>query len=202
MSLNCPSCGGAVPNNLRYAKLVVCPTCQTSLFLEDDAVKSAGERSQLAMEPSLFAVGVPFSWRGDTYVPHGRVRFSFGEQDGYWDEWWVASNTGEAWWMSVDEGDIAFEQPLELNGAAPPFERLQRGGTIKVGEDTLTVTEKDTGSCLGVEGSIPEVISFGEKHNYVHLSGPKGVLLTIEYADGEAEVFKGRWIDPFEIETL
>ena len=79
MDLNCPSCGGAVPHQLKYAKLVVCPQCQTSLFLEDDAVKSAGERSALTDEPSLFAVGVPFSHRGETHVPRRALRTPFSK---------------------------------------------------------------------------------------------------------------------------
>jgi hypothetical protein len=200
MALNCPSCGGEVPHNLQYAKLVVCPTCTTSLFLEDDAVRNAGERSALVDEPSIFSLGVPFTWRSTTYVPHGRIRYDYGR--GFWDEWWVTSNTGEAVWMSVDEGDIAIEKPLALEGAAPPFNALSRGGSVKVGDDSLTVTEKSTATCIGFEGELPEVVVAGEKHDYVHLSGPGGLLLTVEYPERETLVFRGEWIDPFEIETM
>ena len=48
MDLNCPNCGAAVPHNLKYAKLASCPSCQVALFLEEDAVKHAGERNALA----------------------------------------------------------------------------------------------------------------------------------------------------------
>lgn len=200
MDLNCPSCGSAVPHALRYAKLVVCPACQTSLFLEDEAVRQAGERAALAAAPSLFARGVPFSYRGATYVPHGRIRFDYGR--GYWDEWWVESSTGEAGWMSVDEGDIAFEEPLQLSGAAPAFERLSLGAKLSLGEDEVTVTEKNEATCLGAEGELPEIIAPGDRHGYVHLSGPQGLLITLEYAGDETLAFRGRWIDPFEVESL
>ena len=202
MDLNCPNCGTAVPHNLKYAKLASCPSCQVALFLEDEVVKHAGERNALADAPSLFAVGVPFTWRHTTYVPHGRVRFVYGDERGFWDEWWVSSNTGESCWMSVDEGDIAMEQALELNGAAPAFDSLSVGSTVSVGGESLRVTEKNFASCLGFEGEIPEVIQFGEKHAYVHLLGANALLLTVEYSDESTQVFKGNWIDPFEIETL
>lgn len=200
MDLNCPSCGAQVPHNLKYAKLVVCPSCSAGLFLEDDAVRGAGERAALSVEPSLFQLGVPFEWRNGTYVPHGRIRFDYGR--GFWDEWWVGSNAGEAVWMSVDEGDIAIESPLTLNGAAPAFESLQTGNTVKMGDTSLIVTERNSATCIGFEGELPEIIAPGDQHDYVHLSGPGGLLYTIEYADGETEVFKGQWIDPFEVKTL
>ena len=104
--------------------------------------------------------------------------------------------------MSVDEGDIAMEQALELNGAAPAFDSLSVGSTVSVGGESLRVTEKNFASCLGFEGEIPEVIQFGEKHAYVHLLGANALLLTVEYSDESTQVFKGNWIDPFEIETL
>lgn len=197
--LNCPSCGNVVPHQLQYAKLVVCPSCQVTLFLEDDAVKHAGERSVIAQGPSIFALGVPFTHANTTYVPHGRIRFDYGR--GYWDEWWVHSNEGEGLWISVDEGDIAVEHPLALNGPAPDFDALAVGSTITVGDQKLTVTEKNSAECIGFEGELPEVISVGERHNYVHLSGPRGLILTVEFFDGEALVFKGLWIDPFEVRT-
>ena len=198
--LNCPSCGSEVPHHLRYAILVTCPSCQAALFLEDGAVNNAGERSALAQGPSIFQLGQPFKHNAITYVPHGRVRFDYG--NGYWDEWWVESDQGEASWVSVDEGDIALQRPLTLNSAAPAYDALHVGGTLTVGKQALTVTERNEAVCIGFEGELPEVISAGEPHRYVHLSGPRGLLLTIEYSDDEAAVFEGHWIDPYEVKTL
>ena len=199
-TLNCPSCGGEVPHELKYAKLVVCPQCQTSLFLEDEAVRNAGERSTLSDEPSLFSVGIPFDYHNVTHVPHGRIRFDYGQ--GHWDEWWVTTNTGEAVWVSVDEGDIVMQTPLELKGAAPAYDKLTMGRTITMGSDTLKVTEKNLSQCIGFEGELPEVIAVGEEHAYVHLSGPQGLLLTVEYFEGRAGIFRGHWIDPFEVKPF
>jgi hypothetical protein len=73
---------------------------------------------------------------------------------------------------------------------------------LTVGKQALTVTERNEAVCIGFEGELPEVISAGEPHRYVHLSGPRGLLLTIEYSDDEAAVFEGHWIDPYEVKTL
>lgn len=194
--LSCPSCGNAVPHELRYAKLVVCPSCQVSLFLEDDAVKHAGERSALVDGPSLFEVGRPFYYGGGTYVPHGRIRYDYGR--GWWDEWWVGTDAGQAVWVSVDEGDIVMQEPLNLNGPAPAWESLQLGTTLSVGSQNLTVTERNEANCVGFQGELPEFVQLGQVHRFVHLSGPKGLLLTIEF-DDETQVYKGFWLDPFEI---
>ena len=95
-------------------------------------------------------------------------------------------NTGESCWMSVDEGDIAMEQALELNDAAPAFESLDIGSTVDVGGQSLHVTEKNFASCLGFGGELPEVIGW-EKHAYVHLLGANSLLVTVEYSDEGTE---------------
>jgi hypothetical protein len=186
-----------VPRHLQFAKLVTCPSCKVSLFLEDDAVKNAGTRAAIADGASIFSLGVPFTYRGLTYFPHGRIRFDYGQ--GFWDEWWVSSDTGEQSWVSVDEGDIAIEQPLSMNDAAPSYASLNVGSHVTVGPQKLLVTEKNSAECIGFEGELPEVIAIGETHHFVHLSGPKGLLLTIEYADDSEQIFKGLWVDPFEV---
>ncbi|MFT5392197.1 MAG: hypothetical protein ACI8PT_002394 [Gammaproteobacteria bacterium] len=200
MDLNCPSCGGAVPSRLKYAKLLVCPHCQVSLFLEDEAVKNAGERSVLTTVPSIFELGRRYQYRNWTLETYGRVRFDYGH--GFWDEWWVVLDSGQGRWVSIDEGDIAVESPIEFNQAPPDFDSLVVGHGLSIADHTGTVTEKNEAVCLGLEGELPEVIAPGDRHQYAHLSAPGGVLLTLEFYPDRFALTKGLWIDPFDIQTL
>lgn len=200
MDLNCPSCGGAVPSRLKYAKLLVCPQCQTSLFLEDEVVKNAGERSVLAEVPSIFEMGRRYRYRNWTLETYGRARFDYGL--GFWDEWWVVLDNGQGRWISIDEGDMAVESPLELGPAPPRYETLDIGDTFTLAQTQVQVTEKNEARCIGLEGELPEVLIPGDKHRYVHLSAPGGVILTLEFFESTFALHKGVWIDPFDVHPI
>ena len=201
-TLNCPACGAAVPSRLAHAKLLVCEQCQTSLFLEDEAVKNIGTKAALTDGPSLLQKGQRYQYRQWIFETYGRARFEYGDGDGYWDEWWVVLDSGEGRWLSVDEGDIAVESPLEFNATPPGYDQLEIGQDIKFADQTLTVTEKNRSACIALEGELPEIIAPGDIHEYVHLSGPSGLIITLEFYDGNFDVYKGVWIDPFEVKSL
>lgn len=199
-SLNCPACGAAVPRRLRHAKLTVCEHCRTALFLEDEAARSAGEKSVLAPAPSILQLGRRFRYRNWLFEPYGHLRYEYG--DGFWDEWWVILDSGAGKWISIDEGDVAVENRLDHKGKVPALDALDVGARITAMNQTLTVTEKNRATCAGFEGELPEVVTLGEAHDYVHLSGPRGLLITLEWAAGSVSVYKGVWVDPFDIEPL
>ena len=64
------------------------------------------------------------------------------------------------------------------------------------------VTEKGQGRCVGFEGELPSKIQIGDVHKYIHLSQGAGNLVTVEFTKNLTETFKGKWIDPLEIEVL
>ncbi len=200
VTMNCPSCGAEVPSALAYSKLAVCAHCNTTLFLEDQVVKQAGVKSVLAQDPSIFSLGGWYQYKGWVFAPLGRVRFDYG--DGYWDEWWVLRDTGEGRWMSVDEGDIAFEVAIDVSGEVPDVAALRVGQAVQLDGMHLKVTERHKAVCLGMEGELPEVNFPGDEHDYAHLSGPRGLLVTGEHFNGETRFYKGAWVDPFEVRSL
>ena len=200
VELNCPVCGAKAPSRLQHAKLIVCEHCQTSLFLEDEVVKHIGEKSVLTDVPSIIEMGRRFQYRNWTFEPYGRIRFDYG--DGFWDEWWVVLDNGNGRWVSVDEGEIAIESPVEFNETPPDYDTLTIGSEITLTSQSLRVTERNVATCIGVQGELPEVIAPGETHQYVHLSGPRGLLLTLEFHDDSFSLYKGLWIDPFDLRVL
>ena len=64
------------------------------------------------------------------------------------------------------------------------------------------VTEKGTGTCVGFEGELPEKLTIGESHIYLHLSEGRGKLLTLESTASKTETFSGEWIDPLTIKRV
>lgn len=199
-SHNCPQCGSALPQHFRHSKLAVCEHCHSTIFLEDEAVRLAGQASVLAEMPSLLQMGVPFTYQQQTYTPMGLVRYRY--QGGFWDEWWVMDKAGEGRWVSVDEGDFAFETPLHWQVPFPDIRTVQVGQTVQHVTQTWQVTEKNLCHCEGVRGELPEAILPNERMGYLHLSGAHAALVTLEYPFNAApRAYQGQWIDPFEITT-
>lgn len=203
-TIHCPSCGAEAPVNIKHCKLMACAYCNSTLLFNDDGVKHIGDQSTLVDIPSIFKLGQPFQYRTMSFTPYGRVQFDYG--DGIWDEWWVLNSSNQGKWISVDEGDIAIETPASFSvseiNSIPPYKQLTIGQKINLGGLDLTVTEKDSSTCIGVEGQLPEIILPGDTFDYAHLSGDKGALLTVEFFGKDVNVFQGNWIDPFELKAI
>ncbi len=196
---NCAACGAPLTLKFRYTKIMTCPHCGAGLFLEDKAVKLRGLESVMADYPSLFELYADFQYRQYTFTLLGLLRFEYAH--GYWDEWWALMSDGEGRWISVDEGDIAIEQPVELQGK-PFAPDLQMGKTLELNGENWRVTERGVAKCIGLQGEIPELLMVGDTFDYVHLSGAQGRLMTLELSKGDISAHQGQWVDPFEVKRL
>ncbi len=195
-SLQCPQCGSELPLYFKYSKMITCPYCKSTIFLEDDAVKLAGIESVINDEPSLLHIYKAFEYEGDTYRPIGRLQYRV---DRYlWDEWWVVGNDGEAFWLSVDDGDYIAEKEIPFELELDSYDSVELGDRVS----GWIVTEKGEGILEAFEGELPEVPKIGEKHHYIHLSDNDGTMLTAEFYDGQKSLYMGKWIDPFEIREI
>ncbi|MGI9511052.1 MAG: DUF4178 domain-containing protein [Geminicoccaceae bacterium] len=195
----CPNCGAELEARLRTTKLVACNYCDSNVLLEDDAVRLAGKQGVMADYPSLIQMHGNYRYRDWKFMAVGRARFDYGQ--GFWDEWWVTSGDGEGRWLSVDEGDFALEETVDIEKTPSPFE-LTPGSRIEIGDESLLVTEQGRALCVGVQGELPEVLEVGDSYSYFHLSGAGGRLYTLEIDRGRAAFHRGHWLDPFEIEAL
>ena len=198
-TFSCPNCGAELEARLRTTKLVACSYCNSSVLLEDDAVRLAGEQGVMADYPSLIQMHGNYRYRNWQFMAIGRARFDYGQ--GYWDEWWVMGGDGEGRWLSVDEGDFALEEPVDIERTPSPFE-LAPGQAITIAGEELTVTEQGKATCIGVQGELPEALEVGDSYSYFHLSGVGGRLYTLEVDRGRAVLHRGRWMSAFEIEVL
>jgi hypothetical protein len=130
-------------------------------------------------------------------MPVGKIRYSYGR--GFWEEFFLKRDDKKEWWLSIDEGDFALEQKVDIKILGDiDFDSLRVGRFIK----DYMVTEMGSGKVEGFAGEIPEPIELGLTHNYIHLSGAGSELLTIEYDTLGKELYQGNWIDPFLIERL
>ena len=192
--LSCPQCGYAIPLYFKHIKLIQCASCKSTIFLEDKAVKLSGDSSVLAPEISLLELNTPFVFEQKSYLPLGKIRYSYGR--GFWEEWWMKDTQNSEYWLSVDEGDVVFQQKAEVTYPDVLFSRLRVGLVIS---DGWIVTELGTAICEGFAGSLPKKVAVDSNYSYAHLSGKNAKLRTLEMVDGTLEVYEGKWISPFDI---
>lgn len=196
-SINCPQCGDTLPLYFKHVKLVQCLSCKSTIFLENEATRLAGDSSVLAPEISLIHLNVPFGYEHKSYLPLGKIRYSYGR--GFWEEWWLKDSEGNEYWLSIDEGDFVLEQQIESRYSTELFNTLNVG---QVTVDNLLVTETGMATCEGFEGALPKTVSKGDSYLYTHLSGKDASLTTLELGKDGVEVYSGKWISPFDIKKV
>ena len=196
-SINCPQCGDTLALYFKHTKLVQCHSCKSNIFLENDATRLAGDSSVLAPEISILTLNTPFLYAQKSYLPLGKIRYSYGR--GFWEEWWLKDTQNNEFWMSVDEGDLVLEEKIKSEYTSDSFNALRVGDTIA---ENWVVTEVGTATCEGFEGSLPKKVKVGSTHKYAHLSGANAALQTLEFSDDRVEVYLGKWISPFNIGSV
>ena len=180
----------------KWTKLVECRSCNSSIFLNDRGAELIGEASTLSPEPSLIKLHEAIIIDHKSYLPLGKIRYSYGR--GFWEEWFLKGERNQEFWLSIDEGDFVLEKPTEMS---LPFKSPR---VVRVGRryGDYLATEVGEGVCVGFEGELPSTITIGETHNYIHLSKGGGSLITVEFGDGVNKIFKGKWIDPLTIKSV
>lgn len=196
-NINCPQCGDALPLYIRHTKLVQCYSCKSSIFLENDATTLAGNSAVLAPEISILTLNSPFFHKQKSYLPLGKIRYSYGR--GFWEEWWLKDTQNNEFWLSIDEGDLVLQQTTQMHFDIDKISHLRLGDTLN---NEWIVTEMGTAKCEGFEGALPKDIKVGSHYNYIHLSGKNASLITLEYHDNTIEAYKGQWISPFDIGSI
>jgi len=195
---NCPKCGDEVGEALARFRMLNCPSCGTSLFLQDDRLTLAGELGVMHEVPLLFGLGDSVAIGGRAFTPVGHARYSYGR--GTWDEFWALDASGSGGWISVDEGDVVVQRPLHRD--APDLTRPPTlGSRISVRAGDFTVTEVEQATCVALRGNFSEVLQRGERYRFVNATGKKAAILSGEFGDGVVRWYLGDWVDAFAVKV-
>lgn len=197
---SCPNCGAALPKLLRHARMVNCEFCGSSVVLEDEVVRKAGEAGEMLDAPELIRLGHATALPGGVFEAFGHVRYDYGR--GHWDEY-HGSFDGELVWVSVDEGDVVLQRAVAPRAVPKGGRRLFRIGTeITIEGATYTCTEVDNAEAVAFRGQLPEPVAVGDLHLFANFTGYKGAIVSGEIWNEGAAWFEGQWIDPFEVTPL
>jgi hypothetical protein len=191
-SLSCPSCGGPLPIEHRFVRMVTCKYCETLNEITDGGLSPAGKMGRLAPLPTRFAVGQAGTLSGRPFRVLGRVRY--GHEEGVWDEWYLAFDNGEAAWLEEEEGEVILAQVEQLRTPAPTFEEARLGSRFDVNGHPFLVTERCRARVMGSEGQLFFKAVPGRPVLFVE-GNVGGRIAFLEYSDGEIEFGVGEPLD-------
>jgi len=193
----CPNCGYGFDNLRKSTRMFDCPSCDTTLFRDTDALKPVGNNGEMHAYEMLFGLNDTVTVDGKGYIIVGHARYDYGR--GVWDEFYGEDSTGDGVWFSVDEGDVAVQVPYAGNAGPRQTDPLPVGSTFGYSGRDYTVTEADTATCIAVRGQFPELVQVGDAHYFINAAGPTGQLMSGEFWDGGHQWFDGMWLDPFTL---
>ncbi|EAQ04180.1 hypothetical protein OB2597_08559 [Pseudooceanicola batsensis HTCC2597] len=198
VQMSCPNCGDRVETR-SGVRMLTCPSCGTTLLIEDEVVKAAGQAGVMHEAPLLFGIGDRVHCPAGVFDILGHARFSYGR--GWWDEFWALDAEGHPAWLSIDEGDVAVQRRLRGEAGPGGGMALRLGDGFRFRGDDYRVTEIDLAECIALRGEFDEALSVGETYRFINALSQGGALLSGEFQDGSALWFEGEWIDPFEVRT-
>jgi hypothetical protein len=204
MELSCPSCGAPVAFRSTLSVEAVCGSCRSLLARRDVGLERIGSEASVPYDLSPIRVGTRGRADEGRFEVVGRLKR--GWEDGLWNEW-VITFAGQRWaWLAEAQGLWSILHPVEMK--SPP-ERKKVGIGRKFGFDVevggrkqqvgyVTTDIKET-TILAVEGELPGLYRTGAETLCVDWLGPKGTCATVEYGEGNPEVFMGRFYEADEL---
>lgn len=151
---------------------------------------AVGKQAPLAPTLSGLQVGDVGQLDGQRFAVLGRVRF--GYDGGHWDEWRIRFNDNRELWLSEDEGEFCLEEPLKPLSSPRHISEVALGDPIQFKDWSASVDEKDTATCVGFEGELPEEYAVGDSHAYAEGANEKGRMFTLEEDGDGVSAFAGR----------
>ncbi|MCP4134441.1 MAG: DUF4178 domain-containing protein [bacterium] len=187
-SLDCTSCGAPIEITNRFSKVVCCDYCGTHLKMQDDGFEASGKYAKLAEFPSIFELGSRGTILGKPFSALGRIRYNC---DGsHYDEWFL-DYEGEQAWFCEDEGTYTlYTESFEI-ADMPDIESVRAGQNITVGGKKVMVKEVGESTVDGGEGELSYYVEPGTEVIYID-GVAEGKKVSIEYSEGEVELFMGR----------
>ncbi len=187
----CPSCGAAIEFGVGSSIAKVCEYCRATVVRSDRGLESLGKVADLAMTPSLIAVGDQGTLGGRPFEVLGRVQLDHGK--GPWDEYYVAFDYGQSWgWLAYAQGRW-YVTSLAPGLAIPPFTALAVEMDVPLGQQVFRIAEIKTATIVSAEGELPGVFPAGFVRHYADCYAVQSGFATLDYHDnqGSYSVFIG-----------
>jgi len=194
---NCGSCGAPLEIKSAFTKSIICPYCDTTNIIEEKGVNPQGKMAKISEAFSIFNIGRTGKIKNQKFEVLGRLRYGYDE--GYWDEWFLQFDNGEAKWLTEEEGECSIFQKELITKPIENIDSLRVGQFVDVEGKRVFITEITDCKILGGEGELHYNVVPGKE--LVHYEGNAGgKLVSLEIWPREIEVHSGEPISYKDIQ--
>ncbi len=161
----------------------------------DVKVEAIGQMAELPPDLSPLQIGAHGEFDGLAFTLIGRVRLVY--EEGSWNEWCALFSDGRYGWVAEAQGlfMVSFETAPPPGLLAP--DAMICGRSMRIGQESLYVTDRKETACLGSEGELPFAAAPGRKALSIDLAGAGDQFANLEYSDTGTRFFSGRYV-PFD----
>jgi hypothetical protein len=188
VELACPSCGAI--NALRNPGIVVvvCDSCRTVLYREEDILRQGAE-SVVGTPRSSVRTGARGQLGDRRIEVLGRLRFDHGR--GFWDEWFILDEHGGVGWLVEDERSFTLEARAPDSPAIGVDDAV--GTLVDYDGSQWEIRETGVARLDGIEGQVDRALIPDGMYRYADLAEVRGKRrLLVEFDDdGTPEAYLG-----------
>lgn len=170
--------------------MAVCEYCRASVVKEADAVRDLGKMSEVLEDYSPIQVNAEGIHAGRRFTVVGRIQLRYA--DGFWNEWYLLFDDGEAGWLGDACGQFMLTLP-QPNGWTrwPRFADIRPGQSCLVGDGHFTVADRREADCIGGQGELPFRVGPGWKARVADFRRERS-FVTLDYSDSDTpQLYKG-----------
>lgn len=198
LTIGCPQCGAPIEVRDRFSHAAVCDHCQSSVEFGADAARVRGRMSVLPAGSSTIVTGVGGRFEGRDFRVLGRIRY--GWERGYWDEWFLGFEDGEAAWLSEEAGALKLTRPAPVSVDLSAVRAMEVGGSLRLAGSRWRISERGQAKVDGAEGQVPYVAEQDAEIEFVDLNSDDGGAATVEFGlESGGRLFVGRPVQPDEL---
>ena len=207
MSIICPQCGDSL--DVGIARLVSCPSCSSSVFIENNTVSLSNLSVVKNTDEYLFKVGNIVLINDTTYTPQGYCLYEY--EGGFRVEWELHDSEENTFILNQEEENLFLvKQVSEITSTLPAWSSMQPNTLLSIDDDKTKsewlVVEKKEVTFVAYHGSLKNIPVQNKQLKCTYLSNTEGDCLVLVfdnhgYSDSPHNAYQGWWLDPMDLRS-
>lgn len=196
--LQCPHCNGSLKlRSGTRARTLVCQHCNSVLDLTSDQAQIVGQLGRRYRPSMPIELGMEGAFDDRQYQVIGWLRYEgWDDEDRWrWDEWLMASSTGQFRWLSYDaEEGFLLQKEIAPTQAFNP----STATSIPVPGGSAHITERSPCKIVALDGELTWQAKVGEHMRYIEAKLGE-LCYSVEYTQDEIELLEGRAVSDLTV---
>lgn len=190
---SCPQCGAPIEQRIRGSQVIICTFCDSTIAVQQQELALIGKMAILQEDGSPLQLGVRGRHHQRAFEVVGRIQLEYDR--GYWNEWYLLFDDGEAGWLGEGQGMYQITRRVDPHLEPPPVERLGVEGNVEINGMAYTVLEIAKVRIVSGAGELPFGIDPRSETKVADLAGVGTGFATLDYSEDPPLVFIGERVE-------